>query len=190
MFRPETCTLLRRRTAGFAALLLTCSGLPSEAQIAAPSVQNEYEAGWINDATGMRHFTGFSCPNELGSLTRSKVMPTVNSRVASCVYIEESTGIEVVISAFQQGTARQEVANFMRGYQAAGFKELKLSGIAASGITFTTGGDQERMLCETLWPLSGKSADYTVWIHYSLPFHEKAIEPVFNAVLEMLKAQR
>jgi hypothetical protein len=176
--------------AGIAALAFICSGLPSTAQMAAPSVQNQYEAGWINDATGMRHFTGFSCPNELGSLTRSKVMPTVNSRIASCVYIEEGTGLEVVISAFQQGTARQEAANFMDAYRAAGYKELKLAGIAASGITFTTGGGKDRMLCETLWPMAGKSADYTVWIHYSLPFHEKAVEPAFKSVVEMLKAQK
>lgn len=181
---------IRSMAAGFAALAVMCSGLPSKAQMAAPSVQNQYEAGWINDATGMRHFTGFSCPNELGRLTRSKVMPTVNSRIASCVYIEEGTGLEVVISAFVQGTARREAANFMEAYRAAGYKELKLSGIASSGITFTTGGDKDRMLCETLWPMSGKSADYTVWIHYSLPFHEKTVEPAFNAVVEMLKAQK
>ena len=172
-----------------AALAFAPAVLPASAQTAAPSVQNEYEAGWINDAQGMRHFTGFRCPNEVGGLTRSKVMPTVNSRVASCIYVDETGGIQVVVSAFQQGMARREAGKFKTGYQAAGYKELALSGIAASGITFTTGGGQGRMLCETLWPMSGKSADYTVWIHYSLPFHEQAVEPAFNAVVEMLKAQ-
>ncbi|WP_430511764.1 hypothetical protein [Pannonibacter phragmitetus] len=172
-----------------AALGFACAAQPASAQTPAPSVQNEYEAGWINDAKGMRHFTGFRCPNEVGGLTRSKVMPTVNSRIASCIYLDETAGIQVVISAFQQGMARREAGKFKTGYQAAGYKELALSGIAASGITFTTGGNQSRMLCETLWPMSGKNADYTVWIHYSLPVHEQAVEPAFKAVVEMLKQQ-
>lgn len=180
----------RRRAAAISAVLAFApAGLPVSAQTPVPSVQNEYEAGWINDAQGMRHFTGFRCPNEVGTMTRSKVLPTVNTRVASCIYVDETAGIQVVVSAFLQGTARREAGKFKTGYEAAGYKELALSGIAASGITFTTGGNESRMLCETLWPMSGKNADYTVWIHYSLPFHEKAVEPAFNAVVKMLKAQ-
>ena len=82
-------------TFGVVAALLANSASPM-AQTAAPKVQSEYEAGWVNDALGMRHFSGLSCPNRLGDLTRTKVLAAARTRLAGCIYSSEQ-GLQIVV---------------------------------------------------------------------------------------------
>ncbi|NBN77156.1 hypothetical protein GWI72_02615 [Microvirga tunisiensis] len=159
------------------------------AQTAAPRVQSEYEAGWVNDALGMRHYSGLSCPNRMGSLTRTKVMPTGRTRIAGCIYTSDQ-GLQVVIRQHAQDTGPTEADLFARTYLKAGFAPVRLSGVAGRGITFRTSGNADRSLLETLWHFRGRSADYTLWIAYTLPEHEMALEPAFLDVETQLARLR
>ncbi|MFN4010440.1 MAG: hypothetical protein ACK4K8_10835 [Pannonibacter sp.] len=159
------------------------------AQTAAPKVQSEYEAGWVNDALGMRHFSGLSCPNRLGDLTRTKVLAAARTRLAGCIYTSER-GMQLVIRQHAPDTGRDEAKRFADAYQQAGYALLRLSGVAEQGITFRTGGTDERALLESFWHLKGRSSDYSLWISYNLPDHETVLEPAFQEITEQLARLR
>ncbi|MDN3719948.1 hypothetical protein QW131_13995 [Roseibium salinum] len=128
-----------------AALSLCSLALPAGAQ-----VPPEYDAGWQSDVGGLRHFTGLRCPDMIGPFYRVKVMKGDGVSLAGCVYTGRD-GISAVLRKHLPDTGRQQALTFSRNYKAAGFDPIKLSGAAASGISFRTSKQTPGTLCETLW---------------------------------------
>lgn len=151
-------------------------------------VPPEKDAGWQSDVNGLRHFSGLRCPDTVGSFYRIKVMEGDAVSLAGCVYTGRD-GINAVLRKHTAGSGRREALTFSRSYKAAGFEPLKLSGAAASGISFRTRSWSPTSLCETLWYFSGTGADYTLWLSYTLPAQEIEIGPAVSAFTEALARQ-
>lgn len=168
----------------FAGLLAGAAGLaPARAQ-----VPPEKDAGWQSDVDGLRHFTGLRCPDMIGAFYRIKVMEGDEVSQAGCIYTGRD-GITAVLRKHLEGTGRREALAFSRNYKTAGFEQIKLSGAAASGISFRTRSWTPTSLCETLWYFSGTGADYTLWLSYTLPTQEIDIGPAVAAFTEALANQ-
>ncbi len=148
----------------------------------------EQDAGWQSDVEGLRHFTGLRCPDTIGPYSRIKVMQGDAVSLAGCVYTGRY-GITAVLRKHLEATGRREALTFSRNYKAAGFEPVKLSGAAASGISFRTRNWTPVALYETLWYFTGAKADYTLWLSYSLPEQEEEIGPAVAAFNEALAAQ-
>ena|GEM_PF-2190641 len=155
---------------------------------AAAQVPPEHDAGWQSDVDGLRHFTGLRCPDVIGSFFRIKVMKGDAVSLASCIYTGRD-GITAVLRKHLQATGRREALTFSRSYKAAGFEPVKLTGAAASGISFRTRNWTPATLCETLWYFSGEKADYTLWLAYTLPTQEAEVGPAVTAFTEALASQ-
>jgi hypothetical protein len=124
----------------------------------------------------------------IGNYYRIKVMEGDAVSLAGCIYTGRD-GITAVLRKHLEGTGRREALTFSRSYKAAGFEPVKLSGAAASGISFRTSGRTQSSLCETLWYFSGSRADYTLWLSYTLPTQEGEIGPVVTAFTSSLASQ-
>lgn len=164
---------------------LMCIGLaaPSRAQ-----VPPEQEAGWQSDVDGLRHFTGLRCPDIVGAFYRIKVLEGNEVSLSGCIYTGRD-GITAILRKHLEGTGRREALTFSRNYKAAGFEPVKLSGAAASGISFRTRSWAPTSLCETLWYFSGAKADYTLWLSYTLPTQEVDVGPAVTAFTQALADQ-
>lgn len=171
----------------FFALAGLISGIWSTAPVRA-QVPPEKDAGWQSDFSGLRHFTGLRCPDMIGSYYRIKVMEGDEVSLAGCIYTGRD-GITAVLRKHVGGTGRREALGFSRSYKAAGFEPIKLSGAAASGVSFRTRGWTPTNLCETLWYFSGAKADYTLWLSYTLPTQEVEIGPAVAAFTGALASQ-
>lgn len=170
--------------------LLTLA-LVSQLFLAAPSfgqVPPEKDAGWQSDLIGLRHFSGLRCPDVIGVFFRIKVMEGDASSLAGCIYTGRD-GITAVLRKHDHATGRREALKFSRNYKAAGFEPIKLSGVAASGISFRTRSWTPTSLCETLWYFSGEKSDYTLWLSYILPTQEVEIGPALTSFTEALANQ-
>ncbi|MGX1496085.1 hypothetical protein ACSSV1_001106 [Labrenzia sp. MBR-25] len=163
--------------------LTTAAGMPAYAQ-----VPPEKDAGWQSDVGGLRHFTGLRCPDMIGGYYRIKVMEGDAVSQAGCIYTGRD-GITAVLRKHLQGTGRREALTFSRNYKAAGFEPIKLTGAAASGISFRTRSWTPTSLCETLWYFSGATSDYTLWLSYTLPTQEVEIGPAVTAFTMALANQ-
>lgn len=181
-----------RHTAFLSLLVLMCLGLPLLLQAASlpvrAQVPPEKEAGWQSDVAGLRHFTGLRCPDMVGPFYRVKALEGDASSLAACVYTGED-GLTAVVRKHLQATGRKEAVKFSRNYKAAGFEPVKLSGAAATGISFRTRNWTPISLCETLWYFSGATADYTLWLSYKLPTQEGEVGPAVAAFTQMLAQQ-
>ncbi|WP_297579148.1 hypothetical protein [Roseibium sp.] len=176
-----------------AALLLILVGLsllqPGLATIpASAQVPPEKEAGWQSDVKGLRHFTGLRCPDVVGPFFRIKVMEGDADSQAGCIYTGRD-GITAVLRKHLQATGRRQALKFSRNYKAAGFEPIKLTGAAASGVSFRTRNWTPNSLCETLWYFSAKEADYTLWLAYTLPTQEIDVGPALAAFTAILAQQ-
>ncbi|MEM5582021.1 hypothetical protein WNZ15_06130 [Roseibium sp. AS2] len=170
----------------FAAVgLLTGPGgfAPARAQ-----VPPEKDAGWQSDVGGLRHFTGLRCPDMIGSYYRIKVMEGNEVSLAGCIYTGRD-GVTAVLRKHIESSGRREALAFSRSYKAAGFEPIKLSGAAASGISFRTRSWTPTSLCETLWYFSGAKADFTLWLSYTLPTQEIEVGPAVAAFTGALASQ-
>lgn len=143
------------------------------------------DAGWKNVTAGMRHFTGLTCPDRLGSLNRLQVLASSPDRIAGCVY-QSDTGISAILRSHPSGTSEQAARSFERRFTASGFKRLSASGVAANGISFRTGQDRAGTRCETLWRFRSRNAEYTLWMSYTLPLQEMAVGPIVEAFAGLL----
>ncbi|MEP3046021.1 MAG: hypothetical protein ABJL55_08065 [Roseibium sp.] len=148
----------------------------------------EQDAGWQSDVKGLRHFTGMRCPDLIGAFYRIKVLEGDEVSLAGCIYTGRG-GINVVLRKHLQGGGRQEAIKYTRSYKKAGFEPIKLSGAAATGISFKTRGWTPTTLCETLWHFSGAKADFTLWMSYTLPTQEEEIGPALAAFVSALSRQ-
>lgn len=177
----------QRNLLGLSALLcaafVVAAISPSQAQLAL-----EQDAGWQSDVKGLRHFTGMRCPDVIGFFSRIKVMEGDGASLAGCVYTGRDN-ITAVLRMHLQGSGRQEALKFSRSYKAAGFEPVKLSGAAASGISFRTRSWTSENLCETFWYFTGKKADFTLWMSYSLPAQEADIGPALETFTSALTRQ-
>lgn len=167
----------------FALLLLTAAW-------AAPAMAQDKgtDAGWTNVINGMRHFTGLVCPDKLASLNRTRVLSGSADRHAGCVY-QNAEGISAVLRTHPSGAGEQAARAFRDRFHAAGFKTAEMTGAAASGISFLTGARGGKERCETLWRLRNGSADFTLWIAYSLPDETGEIGALVAAFARLLASR-
>ncbi|MTI45271.1 hypothetical protein JM93_01348 [Roseibium hamelinense] len=169
---------------GFA-LLAAVIAPPAPSSVFAQSAPAEGTEGWLNDVNGLRHFAGLRCPDIIGTFYRTKVLSTDADRMAGCQY----TGRDGMIAVLRQhltGTGGNAAKTFLRSYRLAGFEKVEMTGIAASGISFRTRTWSDTPICETLWYFQGESADYTLWLAYTLPAQEADVEPAVNAFRQAL----
>ena len=174
-----------------AAILATASitGTPVQAQSGfGASVQNDQQAGWIEDMAGMRHFSGLRCPDVVGSLARAKVLASDTQHMSGCIYIG-SEGMNAVLRQHLKGQGRAALATFQSSFASAGFKEVKLTGISGGGVSFRAREWEKDTHVETLWQFEGRTADYTLWLHYVLPKHETDVGTIVSAFKDMLARQ-
>lgn len=164
-------------------MLGVVAALPARAQ-----TPPEQEAGWQSDVDGLRHFTGLRCPDMIGPFYRIKVMESEGTSLSGCIYTGRD-GLTAILRNHAHGTGRQEAFTFSRNYKAAGFEPVKLSGAAASGVSYRTRSWTPTSLCETLWYFSGAKADYTLWIAFTLPTQEADIGPALEVFTEALARQ-
>lgn len=151
-------------------------------------LRDEEQVGWTSDVEGLRHFSGMKCSDIIGSFFRSKVLAADADRMAGCIYTGKN-GMTAVLRQHLSGTGAIEAQKFMDNFKASGFKQIALTGIAQSGTSFQTRSWSENTLCETLWHFSGKKADYTLWMSYTLPNQEGEIGPGVAAFTEALTRQ-
>lgn len=149
--------------------------------LAAPALAQrdarDSDSGWHTVIGGMRHFTGLTCPDRIGMLSRVRVLTSAADRIAGCVYLA-TNGISVVVRSHLPGSSAAAARAFNRRYSAAGFKRLAATGAAAAGLSFNTGVTGDRTRCETLWRLTGRRTDYTLWMAYSLPDQGDLVGPL------------
>lgn len=167
---------------------LTCAWTVAGTSGASAQTSPEAEAGWQSDVEGLRHFAGLRCPDVIGAFYRIKVLEGDGSSIAACIYTGYD-GITAVLRMHLQGTGRREAVNFSRSYKTAGFEPVKLSGAAASGISYKTGTQDGTTQCETLWHFAGAQSDYTLWMAYTLPAQEADIGPAVASFTEALARQ-
>lgn len=146
------------------------------------------EDGWIADFVGLRHFSGMRCPDVVGSFFRTKALPAASDRMAGCIYTSDD-GMTAVLRQHVLGTGTAEAEKFLNSYEAAGFRRITMTGVANSGISFITRDWTQAKQCETLWRFSGIKADFTLWLHYTLPGEETLIGPAVAAFTEVLNRQ-
>ncbi|MEP5056189.1 MAG: hypothetical protein ABJR01_14555, partial [Qipengyuania citrea] len=108
--------------------------------------------------------------------------------LAGCIYTGRD-GVTAVLRKHIESSGRREALAFSRSYKAAGFEPIKLSGAAASGISFRTRSWTPTSLCETLWYFSGAKADFTLWLSYTLPTQEIEVGPAVAAFTGALASQ-
>lgn len=174
---------------GFGAALFVSSGLQAKAQGGVlPRLQSEQQAGWVEDMAGMRHFSGLRCPDAVGPLSRSKVLSANTQQVAGCIYLGRD-GVNAVLRQHLKGSGKNAARLFKENFAKAGFAEVKLTGVSASGISFMTREWKNTTDIETLWQLQGEKADYTLWLYYVLPKHETDIGITLRAFEEILARQ-
>ncbi|MBA5778449.1 hypothetical protein H2509_15065 [Stappia sp. F7233] len=149
----------------------------------------ETDSGWQVDPRGMRHFTGLSCPDNLGRMSRVKILSSQLDRIAGCVYLSPE-GIAAVIRSHPKGAGTQAQASFAERFSQAGFTLVDGEGPAASGVTFRIGGAREGMRSETLWRFDGAQMDYTLWMAYTLPLQGALVGPILQAFIEEAASQK
>lgn len=143
---------------------------------------------WSPDVYGVRHFSGLRCPDAVGFLFRTKLLGADADRMAGCVYSGDA-GMRLVLRSHLTGSGVKAAETFLSAFREAGFREVSLTGPAARGISFQTRDWGPGILCETLWYFSGKKADYSLWMSYSLPTQEADIGPALQAFEELLARQ-
>lgn len=150
--------------------------------------RDKEQVGWTSDVEGLRHFSGMKCPDIIGGFFRSKVLAADADRMAGCVYTGKD-GMTAVLRQHFSGTGVIEAQKFIDSFKASGFRQIALTGVAQSGTSFQTRSWSENTLCETLWHFSGKKADYTLWMSYTLPNQEGEIGSGVAAFTEALTRQ-
>ena len=168
-------------------LVVTGNISPLRAQDASAGLgKDNVEDGWVHDAHGMRHYSGLSCPNEIGLMSRTKVMPSGNDSVAGCLY-EGDDGVTAVLRQHPRGDGAMQAQKFLDNYRKAGFAPINLSGVAESGISFRMRINGGHSWCETFWYLSGADKDFTLWLAYELPKDEDIIGRTFQSFTQALR---
>ncbi len=161
---------------------LVASGAQAQVQI-----DRSPETGWQTDTRGMRHFTGLSCPDQVGRLSRVGVLSSGPDRIAGCIYLTPE-GISAVLRSHPHGSSERTATAFVERYTKAGFQRIQTSGPAAAGVSFGTASDGASQRCETLWRFTGRSTDFTLWMAYSLPAEGELIAPLLNAFVAQIAA--
>ena len=143
------------------------------------------ESGWRTVTTGMRHFTGLTCPDRVASLNRIHVLGSGVDRVAGCVY-QGDDGTNAILRSHPVGTSAEITRTFSKRYSEAGFARLETTGASAAGVSFRTGRRGDGTRCETLWRFTAQTADYTLWMVYTLPSQAESIGPMVTAFAQVM----
>lgn len=149
------------------------------------SQQRSTESGWKVVTRGMRHFTGLTCPDEVASLNRIRVLSGSADRIAGCIY-QNPAGISAIVRSHPSGNGAAAARAFRERYSAAGFPLLETTGAAAAAISFLTGEGKDTSRCESLWRFRTSNTDYTLWIAYTLPGQAGEIGPLVTSFAELL----
>lgn len=168
------------RAAVLALVLSATASVPT-----ALSQQRSTESGWKVVTRGMRHFTGLTCPDQVASLNRIRVLTGSADRIAGCIY-QNPAGISAIVRSHPSGNGAVAARTFRERYAAAGFPLLETTGAAAAAISFLTGESKDASRCESLWRFRTSNTDYTLWIAYTLPGQAEAIGPLVTSFAELL----
>lgn len=184
---------IRFRSIWRAVATLLCTYLacmvPAASQAASQLDNPETDSGWQVDPRGMRHFTGLSCPDQIDSMSRVKILSSDLDRIAGCIY-QSPDGINAVLRSHPKGTSEGTAMDFAARYGEAGFTRIDASGVASSGVTFRLGTNGNDIACETLWRFAGKEMDYTLWLAYRLPSQSETIGPLLAAFIREIAKGR
>jgi hypothetical protein len=150
-----------------------------------PAQERASDSGWKTVTAGMRHFTGLTCPDQVATLNRIRVLTGSVDRIAGCIY-QNAEGVSAIVRSHPSGSGATAARDFRERYSAAGFPLLETSGAAAAGISFLTGSENGDNRCETLWRFRTGTTDYTLWMVYSLPGQEAEIGPLVTAFARLL----
>ncbi len=184
---PISCYLRTVSLLAVLSLACVCWAMATPANAQTPA--GEQQAGWVSDVAGMRHFSGLRCPDVVANLYRTKVLAADADRMSGCVY-SAGDGFRAILRQHIPGTGQDSAREFRTGYIQAGFRQVSLTGAAKGGISFVTSSWTPATHCETLWYFSTHSADYTLWMAYSLPNEEEEIGPSLEAFTDLLSRLR
>ncbi len=148
--------------------------------------------GWRKDIDALTHFTGMLCPNYIGKLSRSGLVPDMKELGIGCIYETEGGGITVIFRRHAKGTATELIRSFKNGYQKSQFPPLQTQ-TSQSNVTFQTGAGIGPDRIETFVSYTGNTADYTLWISApgDLPIRLlEAIRTRFKKLAISIEAQK
>ncbi|SDR36936.1 hypothetical protein [Pseudovibrio sp. Tun.PSC04-5.I4] len=129
--------------------------------------------GWRKDIDALTHFSGMFCPDYIGKLSRSVLIPDMKELGIGCIYETEGGKIKTIFRRHKKGTAKQVLSNFNSGFTESHFQQLKL-GIPENEIAFRTETMEGMGRIESLISYTAPTSDYTVWTSISdqLPISE------------------
>ncbi len=164
-------------------LLIASSNLTHPAQ-ANPTVSESllYQPhtlhnGWRKDVDALTHFTGMFCPDYMGQLSRSAVVPDLKELGTGCIYETEDGEIKVIFRRHKKGTATSLIKSFKSGYQQSKFKPLDLKA-PQNEVAFRTETMERLGRIESFAAYTAPSADYTVWASLSDDLPASALQKV------------
>ncbi|EFO30788.1 conserved hypothetical protein [Roseibium sp. TrichSKD4] len=185
---PKALSLLTLPVLFALIFILSATNEPSAQGTGGARVYSDQQEGWVEDMAGMRHYSGLRCPDLVGPLARAKVLAADADRVAGCIYLGRD-GINAILRKHVPGSGRQSTYLFKKNYSSAGFQQVQLTGVSASGVSFKTRQRGDRVYIETMWQFEGEKADFTLWLYYILPKHETDIAATLEAFKVMLARQ-
>ncbi|GHB32216.1 hypothetical protein GCM10007094_21250 [Pseudovibrio japonicus] len=133
--------------------------------------------GWRKDVDALTHFTGMFCPDYMGQLSRSAVVPDLKELGIGCIYEMEDGEIKVVFRRHKKGTATALINDFKSGYQQSKFKLLDLK-TPQNEVAFKTETMARFGRIESFTAYTAPSADYTVWTSLSDDLPESALQKI------------
>lgn len=173
----HTPAMLTRLAAGLCFLIGSATGTlaqsnnrVSESLLYQPhALQN----GWRKDVDALTHFSGMFCPDYIGKLSRSVLIPDMKELGVGCIYETEDGEIKTIFRRHKKGIAKQVLSNFASGFSQSHFQQLKLAR-PASKIAFRTETMKKLGRMESYISYSTPTSDYTVWTSISdqLPISE------------------
>lgn len=119
--------------------------------------------GWRKDVRGLTHFSGMFCPNYIGDLSRSELVPNLKELGTGCVYESEDGKIRAVFRKHKKSDLSHITSNFISGFEQSGFKRAAQN-TAPDTIVFHTENRYGEQIMETLISFSGNQSNYSLWI--------------------------
>ncbi|WP_068314613.1 hypothetical protein [Polycladidibacter hongkongensis] len=133
----------------------------------------DLRTGWRKDVHGLTHIEGMHCPDWLGEMERTAILPDIEAIGLGCTYERKRARVSAIIRQHPHGAAQPFMRELAVNFAASGFSLLKDNGLY-KGMTFVTGEQNHHSIYESIWTFEGETADYTLWVSQRAPvFPEK-----------------
>ncbi|KZL21366.1 hypothetical protein PsAD2_00657 [Pseudovibrio axinellae] len=149
-------------------------------------------SGWRKDIDTLTHFTGMFCPDYIGRLSRSAIVPDLKELGTGCVYETENGDIKVIFRRHKKDTSATLINNFKSGYTKSKFTLLKMD-TPTNEVAFQTETISRVGRIESFSAYTAPAADYTVWtsISSALPMSElDTIRVLFKKLTVRIERQQ